>query len=41
MVILDHDLGLEFSKKCRWTATVVATWSDGATFTSQAAIQGR
>ncbi len=39
MVELDQALGLRFGKKCRWTATVVGTWSDGATFTSQAGIR--
>jgi hypothetical protein len=41
MILLDRGLGLKFGPKCRWTATVVATWSDGATFTSQAGIRGR
>jgi hypothetical protein len=41
MIVLDRSLELRFGKKCRWTATVVATWSDGATFTSRAAIQGQ
>jgi hypothetical protein len=39
MVVLDKRLDLKFGKKCAWVATVVATWSDGATFTSQAGIK--
>lgn len=39
MVVLDESLGLKFGKKCAWIATVVATWPDGATFTSQAGIR--